>query len=98
MWVLDELCPDCGAGLRLVEGGYEMRPHSMECATLKKMSELHRQGICSSCGERYFTEANGEIWYCPNGHTRGMQGNALLDFFDATGAGWIRDAVEQPSS
>jgi ribosomal protein L37AE/L43A len=54
-----------------------------------------RSGVCAQCGSRKVSERNGQIVYCPNGCSHEMSGEAFLELMDATGSGWIRDALKK---
>jgi uncharacterized Zn finger protein (UPF0148 family) len=78
----------CGAGMFLKGGILEIRPHEMNCPVLRQIAE-RSQTHCTTCDSPLTFEQNGDVWYCPNGHTSGMKNGAVLDFLEATGAGWI---------
>lgn len=77
--------------------GIEIRPHDLGCPTLAKIVE-HGKTRCTNCNAVLVTERNGQVVYCPNGHTRELSGEAALEFFDTTGSGWIRDELERDDS
>lgn len=83
----------CGAGIRKVDGGFEIRPHEMGCSVLRKIATRGKTH-CTSCDVPLIFEQGGDVWYCPDGHSSGMKGNAMLDFLDTAGSGWMREELD----
>lgn len=96
-WKQQGRCLDCGAGYWTEDNGFHIQPHDLGCPTLSKIVERSKTH-CVSCGSPLTFERGGDVWYCPNGHTSGMQGEPMLEHLDATGSGWMREILEDGKS
>lgn len=72
----------------------ESFPHTMDCPALAALVARKQEGFCPECNAALIVERDGLIRYCPNGHVHERRGEAVLELLDASGSGWIREALE----